>query len=95
VGRILLLFLYFKTKIIIIIFGVLPTCTMYRNLGIFLKFCSKWALENVKKILLIFSIDFWLFMVFLSIVLYIQNGNDLQEDLANFGYRSNCESNCF
>ncbi len=34
-------------------------------------------------------------MVFLSIVLYIQNGNDLQEDLANFGYRSNCESNCF
>jgi hypothetical protein len=35
---------------------------MYRNLGIFLKFCSKWALENVKKTLLIFSTDFWLFI---------------------------------
>jgi hypothetical protein len=34
-------------------------------------------------------------MVFLSIFLYIQNGNHLWEDLANFGYKAKRESNCF
>ncbi len=34
-------------------------------------------------------------MVFLSIFLYIQNGNDLLEDLLNFVYKAKCESNCF